>query len=104
MVVKVKQSYKVSGLVDNEAGSGVWADVVFLNPEDENDMTWPSWEPMPMDYSIDPLSPESYPEEGSYSVRIPEGTYKIMAMDHSGLYENGYYGGSSFGNGSSGHH
>ena len=36
------------------------------------------------------------PEPGTYSVRIPEGTYKILAREHSGLFSDSYYNGTSF--------
>ena len=65
-------------------------DILFVNPNDEEDITYPRWE----DMDFDPSGGEFL--EGSYSVRIPEGTYKILALDHSGLFEDTYYNGSSF--------
>ena len=88
--VMVKQSYRVSGRVTDQDGDGVWADILFVDPQDEDEITYPSWEPVHMG----PEQGEFL--EGSYSVKVPEGSYKILAREHSGLFEDDYYNGASF--------
>ena len=63
---------------------GIWADIVFVDPSDEHREFWPQWEPVEFE------DPDSY-VEGSYSVKIPAGTYKIKAMRWDGLYQSEYY-------------
>ena len=88
--VIVKQAYRISGRAADQDGDGVWADILFVDPQDEDEITYPSWEPMPMG----PEQGEFL--EGSYSVKVPEGSYKILAREHSGLFEDAYYNGMNF--------
>ena len=98
LVVNVKKEFRVTGRVVDQAGDVVWADVVFVNPLDKDDIHWPSWNPMTEVLSETPSIEPVETLAGSYSVSIPEGNYKIMAQDYSGLYKNGYYGGTNFEN------
>ena len=92
--VKLQERYSVSGKFTNENGDPVWAEVLFVDPDDEYNYYWPEWEPIG-DYN--PLTGDWIePEPGTYSVRIPEGTYKILAREHSGLFSDSYYNGTSF--------
>ena len=76
------QPLAVSGMVrDADTNNGIWAEVIFVDPNDEFREFWPSWE---HDES------ESF-VEGSYSVKIPAGTYKIKAMRWDGLYQSEFY-------------
>ena len=79
------QPLQVSGVVyDADKSVGIWADIVFVDPADEYREFWPQWEPVEFEDS------DSY-VEGSYSVKIPAGTYKIKAMRWDGLYQSEYY-------------
>ena len=92
--VKLQKRYSVSGKLTNENGDPVWAEVLFVDPNDEYNYYWPEWEPVD-DYN--PLTGDWIePEPGTYSVRIPEGTYKILAREHSGLFSDSYYNGTNF--------
>ena len=71
---------------DAEFGEGIWAEVVFVDPNDENIIFWPIWD----DFNLGgDIAPEGNPDElvtfapGVYSVRIPAGSYKIKAVDWS---------------------
>ena len=86
---------RVSGMIrDAEFGEGIWAEVVFVDPNDENNIFWPIWDNFDLGGDI---APEGNPDElvtfvpGVYSVRIPAGSYKIKAIDWSGFYAEQYY-------------
>ena len=70
----------ISGKISDDQGKPVWADILFVNPNDLEEEYWPMWNEMdgPM-------------EEGQYSVKIPEGTYLIKAERFDGLFNSEYY-------------
>ena len=79
------QPLSVSGVIyDADTSTGIWADVVFVDINDPEREFWPIWEPVEID------DPNSY-VEGSYSVKIPQGQYKIKAMRWDGLYQSEFY-------------
>ena len=86
---------RVSGMIrDAETTEGIWAEVVFVDPNDENIIFWPIWDEFDLAGDV---APEEDSEElvafaqGLYSVRIPAGLYKIKAVDWSGFYAEQYY-------------
>ena len=79
------QPLSVSGVIyDADTSAGIWAEVVFVDINDPEREFWPMWEPVEVE------DPNSY-VEGSYSVKIPSGDYKIKAMRWDGLYQSEYY-------------
>ena len=79
------QALSVSGVIyDADTNAGIWAEVVFVDINDSEREFWPMWEPVEIE------DPNSY-VEGSYSVKIPSGQYKIKAMRWDGLYQSEYY-------------
>ena len=61
--VKLQERYSVSGKFTNQNGEPVWAEVLFVDPEDEYNYYWPEWEPVD-DYNPLPaigLSPNLAP-------------------------------------------
>ena len=65
--VKLQDRFSVSGKFTNENGEPVWAEVLFVDPDDEYNYYWPEWEPVG-DYN--PLTGGWIePEPGTYSVR-----------------------------------
>ena len=89
---------RVSGMIrDAETTEGIWAEVVFVDPNDENIIFWPIWDEFDLAGDVAPVVPEEDSEElvtfaqGLYSVRIPAGSYKIKAVDWSGFYAEQYY-------------
>jgi len=81
----------VSGKIRDAATQvGIWAEVVFVDPNDENNIFWPQWEPMDEPF-MDGDSQEIFIFDGRYSVSIPAGTYKIKATMWDGIYQSEYY-------------
>ena len=70
----------VSGTIKDATGSPIWADVIFVNPNDPEDLFWPMF-----DEDAENL------EEGEFSVKIPEGNYFIQANRFDGLYLSQLY-------------
>ena len=69
-------------LTDEESGEGVWADIIFVDSNDEDLEFWPN--------ILSPLGGDEL-EEGSFTVQIPAGTYLIKAERFDGLYETSFY-------------
>ena len=86
---------KVSGTVrdaDNPQ-SGIWAEIVFVDPDDQNNIFYPQWEPVNEPLPGQPFAfddPIDF-NPGEYAVSIPAGTYKIKAMVWDGIYQSEYY-------------
>ena len=70
----------VSGTIKDSNGNPVWAEVVFVDPEDDENRFWP----MPLEIAL-PM--------GQFKVKVPEGKYKILAERFDGLYEPTFYDG-----------
>ena len=70
----------VSGTIKDSNGDPVWAEVVFVDPEDDENRFWP----MPLEIAL-PM--------GQFKVKVPEGEYKILAERFDGLYEPTFYDG-----------
>ena len=57
---------------DAVSGEGIWADVIFVDPNDDMVQFWPEWV---HDEGVEPPAP------GSFSVRIPAGSYLKRPKD-----------------------
>ena len=67
---------------DAVSGEGIWADVIFVDPSDNMVQFWPEWV---HEEGVEPPAP------GSFSVRIPAGSYLIKAERFDGLYQSAFY-------------
>jgi hypothetical protein len=70
----------VSGTVKDTSGNPIWADILFVNPNDPEDIFWP----MPNE-TANELS------DGEFSVKIPQGDYFVKAERYDGLYLSKMY-------------
>ncbi|MFL2929163.1 MAG: hypothetical protein ACJZ72_11350 [Opitutales bacterium] len=70
----------VSGTVKDTSGNPIWADILFVNPNDPEDIFWP----MPNE-TANELS------DGEFSVKIPQGDYLVKAERYDGLYLSKMY-------------
>jgi len=86
---------RVSGMItDADTGDGIWAEVVFVDPNDEQRIFWPVWDNFNLGGDLNGSGNEENEvlfASGVYSVRIPAGSYKIKAVDWSGFYAEEYY-------------
>jgi protocatechuate 3,4-dioxygenase beta subunit len=81
ILLNARELITVNGVITDAAtNSGIWADVVFVDPENPEVQFWPMWNPPSVE-----LAP------GSYSVQIPEGSYLIKAERFDGLYQPAFY-------------
>ena len=81
ILLNARELITVSGVISDAAtNSAIWADVVFVDPENPEVQFWPMWNPDSVE-----LAP------GSYSVQIPEGSYLIKAERFDGLYQSAFY-------------
>ena len=78
--LKKRSMVTVSGTIKDSNGDPVWAEVVFVDPEDDENRFWP----MPLEIAL-PM--------GQFKVKVPEGKYKILAERFDGLYEPTFYDG-----------
>ncbi len=79
--LSARELVTVTGIVsDADTGVGIWADVVFVDPDDTEVQFWPMWNPV-----------EGEPAQGSFSVQIPEGSYLVKAERFDGLYQPAFY-------------
>ena len=81
ILLNARELITVNGVITDAAtDSGIWADVVFVDPENPEVQFWPMWNPASVE-----------PAPGSYSVLIPEGSYLIKAERFDGLYQPAFY-------------
>ncbi|MDG0965450.1 MAG: carboxypeptidase-like regulatory domain-containing protein [Opitutales bacterium] len=76
----------VSGTIKDSSDGPIWADILFVNPNDSEDIFWPM--PNEIAYEL---------QEGEFSVQIPEGDYLVKAERYDGLYISKMYDGDSNG-------
>ena len=86
IVLNERSMVTVTGSFSDTSGNPVWADVLFVNPDDLEEVFWPMW-----DDSGEIL------EEGEFSVKIPEGDYLILAERFDGLFVSTFFDGDSNG-------
>ena len=60
----------VRGSISDASGNPIWADVLFVNPDDLEEEFWPMW-----DEAAENL------EDGEFAFSIPEGDYLVLARD-----------------------
>ena len=76
----------VRGSISDASGNPIWADVLFVNPDDLEEEFWPMW-----DEAAENL------EEGEFAFSIPEGDYLVLAERFDGMYMSKFYDGDSNG-------
>ena len=74
-----KQMVTVRGSI-SDGTNPVWAEIVFVDPEDEGLRFWPMW-----DESAENL------QEGDYAFKVPQGSYKILAERFDGMFKPAFY-------------
>ena len=74
----------VTGRITTEAGNGTWAEVLFVDPEDEDEMTWP------MEFEVEHNESTGTPT-GVFTAKVPAGSYKILAQRFDGTLIPAYY-------------
>ncbi len=74
----------VTGRITTEAGNGTWAEVLFVDPDDENEMTWP------MEFEVEHNESTGAPS-GRFTAKVPAGSYKILAQRFDGTLIPAYY-------------
>ena len=70
----------VSGMVTDANNNGIWAEIVFVDPNNTDERFWPMWDESSMDL-----------EEGEFAFKIPAGEYKIIAERFDGMFKSAYY-------------
>ena len=75
-----REMVTVRGTIKDSSNNPIWAEVVFVDPEDDNIRFWPMW-----DNDVTGLS------EGDFAYEIPQGDYKILAERFDGMYKSAFY-------------
>ena len=70
----------VRGSINDSANNPIWAEIVFVDPNDDENRFWPMW-----DETATGLS------EGDFALKIPQGDYKIVAERFDGMYKSAFY-------------
>ena len=78
--------FSVRGSFADTSGNPIWADVIFVNPDDLEEEFWPMW-----DDSIEDL------QDGEFAVKIPEGEYLVLAERFDGMFVSKFLDGDSNG-------
>ena len=81
-----REMVTVRGSIKDSSDNPIWAEVVFVDPEDDNIRFWPMW-----DNDVPALS------EGEFAYEIPQGDYKILAERFDGMYKSAFYDADSNG-------
>ena len=76
----------VGGSFADSSNNPIWADVIFVNPNDLEEQFWPVW-----DDSVQNL------QDGEFAVKIPEGDYLVLAERFDGMFVSKFYDGDSNG-------
>ena len=76
----------VRGSISDASGNPIWADVLFVNPDDLEEEFWPMW-----DEAAENL------EDGEFAFSIPEGDYLVLAERFDGMYISKFYDADSNG-------
>jgi len=78
--------FSVRGSFADTSGNPIWADVIFVNPDDLEEQFWPMW-----DDSVGDL------QDGEFAVNIPEGEYLVLAERFDGMFVSKFFDGDSNG-------
>ena len=70
----------VRGSIKDSSNNPIWAEIVFVDPNDDENRFWPMW-----DNDVTGLS------DGDFAYEIPQGDYKILAERFDGLYKSAFY-------------
>ena len=81
IVLSKRELVSVKGKV-TDGTTGIWAEIVFVDPNNTDERFWPMWDETAMDL-----------DEGEFSVKIPAGSYKVLAERFDGLFKSSYYNG-----------
>ena len=81
IVLSQRELISVKGKV-TDGTIGIWAEIVFVDPNNSEERFWPMWDESSMDL-----------DEGEFAVKIPSGSYKILAERFDGMYKSTFYSG-----------
>ena len=73
-----REMVTVRGSIKDSSNNPIWAEVVFVDPNDDDNRFWP----MPLEIGL---------SEGEFAVKVPEGNYKILAERFDGMYKSAFY-------------
>ena len=75
-----REMVTVRGSIKDSLDNRIWAEVIFVDPQDDDIRFWPIW-----DESVDNL------QEGEFALKVPQGSYKILAQRFDGLFKSAFY-------------
>jgi hypothetical protein len=76
----------VRGSIKDSSNNPIWAEIVFVDPNDDENRFWPMW-----DETATGLA------DGDFALKIPQGDYKILAERFDGMYKSAFYDGDNNG-------
>ena len=76
----------VRGSIKDSSNNPIWAEIVFVDPNDDENRFWPMW-----DETATGLA------DGDFALKIPQGDYKILAERFDGMFKSAFYDGDSNG-------
>jgi hypothetical protein len=76
----------VRGSIKDSSNNPIWAEIVFVDPNDDDNRFWPMW-----DETATGLA------DGDFALKIPQGDYKILAERFDGMYKSAFYDGDNNG-------
>ena len=74
----------VTGRITTESGNGTWAEVLFVDPDEEEEITWP------MEFEVE-HNDTTGATSGRFTAKLPAGSYKILAQRFDGTLLPAYY-------------
>jgi hypothetical protein len=84
-IVLTKRSVStVSGRITDAEGNGIWAEVLFVDQDEEEEITWPR------QFEVEHNESTGLPT-GHFTAEIPAGSYKILAKRFDGALLPAYY-------------
>ena len=81
-----REMVTVRGSIKDSANNPIWAEIVFVDPNDDENRFWPMW-----DETATGLA------DGEFALKIPQGDYKILAERFDGMYKSAFYDGDNNG-------
>ena len=76
----------VRGSIKDSSNNPIWAEIVFVDPNDDENRFWPMW-----DETATGLA------DGDFALKIPQGDYKILAERFDGMFKSAFYDGDNNG-------